>query len=51
MFKGQPPANGSQFGLHGESEADRQNAWSFANVKITDLQPTQQPTQPPMLGK
>lgn len=38
MFKGQPPANGSQFGLHGESEADRQNAWSFANVKITDLQ-------------
>lgn len=37
MFKGAPPANGSQFGLHGESEADRSNTWSFSNVKITDL--------------
>src|SRR5258708_7152202 len=39
MFKGQPPANGSQFGLHGESEAERTNTWAFSNVKITDLQP------------
>jgi len=37
LFKGMPPANGSQFGLHGESEADRTNTWSFSNVKITDL--------------
>jgi hypothetical protein len=36
-FKGMPPANGSQFGLHGESEADLVNTWSFSNIKITEF--------------
>jgi hypothetical protein len=32
---GQPPEGGGQIGLYGESESDKQDTWTFSNLKIT----------------
>ncbi len=35
-FRGQPPADGSSFGLYAESETDRRTEWSFTGIVVTE---------------
>ena len=35
-FRGQPPANGSAFGLYADSETDRRSEWRFNGIVVVE---------------
>ena len=35
-FRGQPPANGSSFGLYADSEAGQRSAWGFTGIVVVE---------------